>query len=297
MEIQQLKGFRAIARYGSFSAAARKTFRTQPAISLQLRTLEDELGTKLIERSGRKGAQPTEDGQILLKIITPILEQIDEIPVDFATARGAPASGTVTLATHSSVVVYLLPNIVRAFYRKHSKVKLSIISRSRDEIVEMVQDGSADLGITSLEVVPRNLECKELARYRRILIASKSHPLANRERLQLDDIAEHPLILAPRGSLTRKVVERAFRLKDLHIQLAMELTDRDAVKSYVRDGLGISIVNEYYLRESDQKRFYTKDVTYHFGYAKRAIINRKGKSLSTASKALFEMITGSVDFR
>lgn len=290
MEIQQLKGFISVAKYGGFSQAAEKTFRSQPAVSLQIQSLEKELGVKLFDRLGPRKITLTAEGQILFNLASPLLEDIGNLTARFNEARGETRKSTLKIATHSSVMLYLLPKVIKSFKKKFPECALSIINRGRKDIISLLNEGEIDIGITSLQMVPETLDYKIFARFNRILITANNHPLAKKTIIKLEDIASYPLLIPPRGSNTRTIIDQVFEDKGLKYTTAMEITGREAVKTYVEINLGISIINEYYLTTEERKKLFVKDVNNYFGQAERGIITRKNKYLPPAAKEFIKMI-------
>lgn len=284
MEIQQLKGFLSVARYGGFSQAAEKTFRTQPAVSLQIQSLEKELGVKLFDRLGPRKITLTPEGKILFGLASPLLEDISSLTARFNEARGETRKGMVRIATHGSVMVCLLPEVIKSFKKKFPECGLSIINRGRKDIVSLLNEGEVDIGLTSLQAVPKTLDYKVFARFNRILIAAKNHPLAKKPVIRLEDIASYPLLIPPKGTNTRTIIDRVFEDKGLKYTAAMEITGREAAKTYVEMNLGISVINEYYLTKEDRKSLFVKDASHYFGQAERGILTRKGKYLPFPAK-------------
>ncbi len=288
MELQELKGFLAVAKLGSFSKAARATLRTQPAVSLQVGSLEEELGVKLFERLKGKTVL-TPEGEMLLGLATPLVEQFDEIGERFLELRGE-SKGSVTIATHNSVMRYILPEVVRKFRKEFPETNLSLLNRSRAEILQMVEEREVDFGISSLSKVPAHIEYEPLKAFKRVLVAPGDHVLTKKKSLSLADIAECPLILPPEGSNTRKAVETAFLDQGLSFQIAMEMAGRDSVKEYVKMGMGISILNEYYLPENERKGLLVKDVSRFFGKAERGVLSLKKRERSLWVGRFLEML-------
>lgn len=291
MEIQQLKGFQAVAKDKNFTKAAKKTGRTQPTISLQVKALEQELGVKLFERLGPRNVKLTEEGKLLQKLSAPLLQEFIDLPVRFKEELGSFSSSQVKIVTHSSVMVYLLPEVVKSFKKLYPDTPLCILNRSQSEILSMVEDGDADFGITSLQKkIKPSLNYDVLSKYRRILIATKDHPLSKNKTISLEDIAEHPLILPTQDSNTRKSIDKRFSEKDLDYNLTMEVVGRTAIKTYVEMNLGISILNEYYVTAQDKKKLLIHDMSDFFGKAETGIITRKKRNISVPAKKFLSLI-------
>jgi DNA-binding transcriptional LysR family regulator len=290
MEIQQLRGFHAVAKYKNFTIAAQKTQRTQPTISLQVKALEDELGVKLFERLGPKKVTLTTEGKILLELTAPLLQEIEQIKIRFNEARGNYTTSAVTLATHSSVMIYLLPPIIKKFKSLYPDCQLAILNRSRDEMIQMLDNGEVDFGITSLSHVPPHIDYKVFSRFNRILIATKSHPISKKSSINLEDIAQYPLILPNQESTTRKMIDQLFDRSGLRCDITMEVVGRTAIKTYVGMNLGISIINEYYVTPEDKGKLFVKNVSNYFGKAETGILTRKARLLSQPAKEFINLV-------
>jgi len=290
MELQQLKGFLAVAQHKSFSKAAEKTFRTQPAITLQIQSLEEELNVKLFDRMGPRHITLTEEGKILVELASPIIDNFEALKDRFNELCGEPFKGIVRIATHTSVMVYLLPDPIKHFKKSFPECSISIVNRGRKEILEMLKNGEIDIGITSLANVPNNIDYKVFASFKRMLITPKDHPLSKKRVIKPEDIATYPLLLPPKGSNTRSVVDKVFEEHGLEYQLGMEATGRLAIKSYVEMDLGVSVINEFYLSKEDRKKLFVKDMSNFFGSAERGILTHKGRYLSAPVREFIEKI-------
>src|SRR5690606_6158654 len=138
----------------------------------------------------------------------------------------------VTLATHNSVTRYLLPEVIEKFHKQFPKTKVFLFNRSREEILQLVENREVDFGITSLTRIPTDVEYTRLTTFKRVLITRRDHPLATKRSLTLRDIAEYPLILPPEGSNTRQNVEQALLREGIPYQIVMEIAGRDSVREY-----------------------------------------------------------------
>ena len=290
MDIQQrLKVFLAVASCGSFTKAKDKALSSQPAMSLLIKDLEKDLGVTLFERLPRK-IRLTDDGKLFRDLAIPLLNDIKELKTKFNEARGKASSAEIKIAAFGSVMAYLLPSVVRSFKGKFPSCKLSILSRSRKDILTMVNDGDVSFGIGSLTSIPQGIEYKIFAHFDRMLIARKGHPLSKRRIIGPEDISPYPLLVPPRGSKTREEIDRAFDKKRIKYTTAMEIVGHEAIKTYAAMDLGVSIMNKYYLDESDKEKLFIKDVSDHFGSAERGIITKKNGYLPGPAKEFIEML-------
>jgi DNA-binding transcriptional LysR family regulator len=290
MEIQQLKGFHAVAKYLNFTIAAQKTHRTQPTISLQVKSLEEELGVKLFERLGPKKVTLTKEGELFLEITSPVLHEFSNLQSKFNEARGMFHTSNVQIVTHSSVMIYLLPSVIKKFKKLYPQVKLLILNRPRKEMIKMVENGEVDFGISSLDGIPPALDYQIFSRYNRILIANKNHEISKMNTITLHEISKYPLVLPNIDSNTRKMIDRAFSEANLSYELTMEVVGRSAIKAYVEMDLGLSIINEYYVTEEDKKTLFVKSMSKYFGMAETGVLIRKNRILPKPSETFISLL-------
>ncbi len=279
MDTQALKGFVAVATEKGFSKAAKKTYRTQSAVSLQIKALEDELGIRLFDRIGRKTTL-TKDGALLFELVSPLITDFETLQKRFLEKKGDPGKGELRIATHEPVIEHLLPLPLKIFKKQYPDVKVTILRKNKNEVLASVLSGDVDLGISSLKNAPASISYQVIGRYNRLLVAPKDSPLARKKTLSLEDIAEYPLLLPPVEAATRKIVDQAFRDKGLDYKLALEASGRQAIKSYIEMGFGISVLNDSVISAEDRKKFFIADASKFFGYSERGIIRRKSKPLS-----------------
>ena len=294
MEIQQLLGFIAVAKSGSFSQAAASTFRTQSAVSQQIHALEKEFQTRLFDRLAQQKVTLTDEGRLFFELVNPIVRDIQFVDEKFKEARNIPDNFQVSVASHNSAMLYLLPQVVKAFNKQYPRTRLSIINRSRNDILALVKNDDVQVCITSLQNPPSWADYQLLGRFRRVLVCRKDHPLKNRSKITLEEIAQYPLILPPIGSDTRKKVDDTFVDKGISYNLALEVSGREAVKSFIQTGIGISIMSEYYIRSEQRNAFIVKDCSQYFGFSATGILIRKGRFLNKATKLFIELVRDEV---
>ncbi len=290
MDIQQVRSLIEVVRTGSFSKAARNTFRAQPTVSLQIKALEEEFGTRLFERYGPMKVKPTVDGLALYELLLPLMEDFDSVKRRFDETRGKVEASEIKIASHESVIAYLFPDIVEHFTKKYKHLKFTFFRKNKADIVSMVTSGEADFGITTLDKIPRGIEYQVFRVHKRVLLTPLYHPLSKIKNIKAKEIAAYPLILPPFHSETRTLVDDYFKKKDIPYKVSLELTGRDAVKKYVEKGLGIAIMSDYYLVPEDKEKMEIIDVSNIFGETARGILNRKGKILSFIHRELIDYL-------
>ncbi len=275
---------------GSFSKAARVTFRSQPVISRHIQSLESDLGIRLFERFGPMSVKPTKEAQLLKEIVLPIVTQFKSVKYTLDEKRGCLKVSEIYIATHESAKMPFLLGVFAKFQKKHPDVKISLVRKDRKEVVAMVLEGLTDFGITSLEETPPGIYYKVFASHNRVLMMPKNHSLARKNKISLQDIASHPLILPFSESRIRRIVDKTFKKANLKPHIVLEVMGRDSAKAYVSNGVGLSIMNEYYITPADLRRIRCVDVSEYFGQTQRGIIQRKGRVLSTLHNELITNI-------
>ena len=248
------------------------------------------MGTQLFDRLGPRKVKLTEEGRTFYELVSPLLDGIETLKDRFQEAQGKAQKGSIRVATHSSVMVYLLPEAIKKFKMKFPECELSIVNRGKKDIVSMIQNGEADVGICSLTEVPANIEYEVFAKFKRLLITAKGHPLSKKSTITLKDIAQYPLIVPPQGSNTRTIIDQIFDQNGLKPKISMEVTGRAAIKTYVEMKMGISIINEFYIANEDKKKLFCKDISHYFGEAERGTLTRKEKYLTPTVKKFIDMI-------
>src|SRR5215218_3636365 len=197
MELDQLKLFTDLVREQSFTKVAEKNFLTQPAVSLRIRNLEEELGTKLLERTTRK-VLVTEEGRILYEYARDILSKAEEVKV-VLLERQDKFVGSVRLATVHSIGLHELPAYLKRYISNYPQVVLHIGYHTGDVVHRMVQDGDVDLGIVAYPEPKPNLVILPFLEDELVAICNKEHAFARRESIRLQELNDQPFIAFDEG--------------------------------------------------------------------------------------------------
>jgi DNA-binding transcriptional LysR family regulator len=245
MEWQQLRAFRHLARTGSFSQAARATLRTQPAVSQQIKALEDELGCTVVERSGRRFRRLTPAGRRLLAFCDLVQREEQALREDLAALRGRTV-GRLRLAAPLTTLVQLLPPVLRRYAAQYPDVELTLWDRPQDEVVAMVRAGEADLGLALGSAAPASLEARPWKQVHPALMTPRGHPLARRRKPpSLEDLAGYRLILPPASQAPshRKALEELFSAQGVRCQVLLESANAELSAALVEQGLGLAFAS------------------------------------------------------
>lgn len=236
--------FRAVAKELSFRRAAEELYLTQPAISLQIKALEEDLGVQLFNRTGNHIAL-TPAGRVLLGYAEHSGELLIQAEQEIASLDGVHA-GTLSLGASTTIAQYVLPRLLSDFYRQHPRVHATLISGNTEHIVEAIENEKIVLGFIEGPAQNRHVKTEPFLRDELVPIASADHELAARDSVLCSDLCAAPLLMRERGSGTRRVVEMALErhgVKRGALRIAMELDSTEAIKSAVEAGLGIGFVS------------------------------------------------------
>jgi DNA-binding transcriptional LysR family regulator len=237
---RQLATFHAMARLGSVSLAADEMHLTQPAVSIQIGTLEESAGTPLLQRTGR-GIRLTEAGELLAGYAGRILELWREAGDEMAMLQGV-FSGTLRVGAITTAE-YLLPPILVNFAREHPKVKVKLQVGNRDEIVRMLAGQEIDLAIMGRPPAELKTASSAFARHPMAFLAAPGHPLMTVAKPSLAMLSDTRMLVRERGSGTRTTVERLFKDQGLPFRIGSELSSNEAIKQMCAAGFGIAFLS------------------------------------------------------
>ncbi len=246
MDFDQLVTFLEVTKQGSFSRAGEKVFRSQSAVSAQIRQLEREYGSKLLDRSG-KLVRLTPAGRVLHDYAERLLKLKDDSLLAIAD-QGKTPRGTLLIGANEATCLYVLPDVFAEYCRLHPQVQISIYRNFSYKIVEKLENGAIDVGIVSLPVKSPSLKVQPIFRDQLMVMVARQHPLSRRELLTVRDIAKEPLLF-PKTGHTRRLLDKIFRPFNADLQVRMELPSIGMIKSFVAAGLGISLISASFARD------------------------------------------------
>jgi LysR family transcriptional regulator, low CO2-responsive transcriptional regulator len=287
MDFDQLETFLEVARNMSFSRAAEKRFRTQPAISAQIRALEEEVGAKLIDRSGGKVAL-TAPGKAFLEYVDHTLEQRRAIINTLAEMEHVPR-GEIVVAANEGTCLHILPEVFAEFKKLYPKVSVNVKRSEHTSILECIIDNSVDFGIVSLPVHDKRLTTVLIHRDELVIIASPKHPIAKLKSLLVADLARQAL-LVPKMGRTRDTIERLFDDQKLRPTISMELDSSELMKRFVAVNVGIGFIARSNV-EQDVRAGTLVEFPVPGSQIRRdlGLVFRKDKALSRAARAFIDI--------
>lgn len=287
MDFDQLKTFLEVAKLGSFSRAAEKVLRSQPAVSAQIRQLEQEYGHKLFDRS-TKSVRLTPAGEVVLDYARQLLELRGHSLQAASDWNGIP-TGTLSIGANEGTFMYVLPKVFADYHRKFPRVKISVYRSFTHKVSEKVEEGAIDLGIVTMPVKSPSLAATPVFRDRILLMVGPRSPLFEQRSVTLQEFAQQPLIIPKTGSI-RKLMEKNLRPYREHLNITMELTSVVMIKQFVMDGFGVSLICASFAAENVRRgearllKIEGLDL-----WRELALVHRKDRSLPLVASSFVEL--------
>ncbi len=256
MDLRQLLTLRTVVDKGSFSHAAEELGISQPAVSFQIRALEDRIGERLLDRSGRR-VTLTDAGQVVDAHARRLLVMEQDMLREVA-GLAEHLSGPLVLGSSTGPGELLLPHLLGGFKRENPEVEVSLVVQDTQSVCDRVLDDEIELGVVGAARPHRGLVFEPFVRDELIVICPPDHPLARRKRITLTDLAAQQLILQQRGSGVRAVLEAALRAAGMRMRdldVVLELGLQQSVRVAVLDGLGVTVISRLAVeRDLDEGR-------------------------------------------
>lgn len=288
MELTQLRSFYVIARERSVTRAAARLGLTQPAVSLQIKALETEVGTALFDRQ-RKQMQLTQAGEIFYRHVQTVLATLEEAHAEVAALQHLQG-GHLAMAASDTNCVYVLPPALRQFRAQYPQVRIDIRNRMSSQVVQLVVEHEVDFGLATLPLAHRQVTTETLFDREEVVICPLDHPLRQATSVELAHLSPYPLLALSPGSTSRQLLDRAFQQAGVPMQVAMHLGSMEVIKRLVESGLGIAVVPRIaVLEEVQYGRLLALPIA---GLPRRAIglVERQDKHRSAAATAFLHLL-------
>jgi LysR family transcriptional regulator, cys regulon transcriptional activator len=249
MNLHQFRFVQEAVRRGlNLTETAKALHTSQPGVSKAILELEEELGVDIFARHGKRIKRVTEPGQLVLKSIETILREVANLK-RIGDEFSKQDAGTLSIATTHTQARYFLPEPVAALRKRYPKVQVTMHQGVPEQVARMLLDDVAEIGLATEALANHDdlvtLPCHE---WQHVLVVPAGHPLALVERLSLEQITAHPLVLYHPTVTGRTRIDGAFERARLKPTVALEAIDSDVIKTYVRLGLGVGIVTELAMR-------------------------------------------------
>ena len=296
MEWQQIIGFYHVAKLGSFTKAANITFRTQSAISQQVKNLEEELGCQLFERIGKHKLRLTSAGNRFFKFSETILERHAFLIEELNEMKGYQ-KGRLRMAAPFTTLFHLFPLALRHYIKQFPNIELTIFDRSQQDILGLIKNGDIDFGLVLESIVPKDLAALRWKKVRTVVLTPVGHPLAKAKRVTLKQIGKYPLILPPVNLKYRSNLEERFQKLGIDYHIVMESSNVELSSLYVEMGLGISfatVVKDLPELKKRKLEFLSMDHLFKPDYI--AVVTRKNKTLISYKDAFIKILFGETLF-
>jgi len=243
MENFRLKVFRTVADNLNFRQAAEALYLTQPAVTLQIKALEEELGVPLFDRTENR-VELTEAGRILLRHAKKV-EALTAVARQELARLVGEEEGDLSAGASTTIAQYLLPKLIGEFQRSNPKIRLSLLGANTEKIVVGVLDGTLAIGLIEGPSLHRDLGEESFVADEIVVVVPSKHEWVGHQ-VEVQQLCKAPLILREKGSGTRRVVEAALKAAGIqmkHTRIIMELDSTEAIKSAVEAGLGVGFVS------------------------------------------------------
>jgi LysR family transcriptional regulator, low CO2-responsive transcriptional regulator len=286
--LRQLNVFEAVARRLSYTRAAEELHLSQPAVSIQIRQLEDAIGLDLFEKLGKR-IQLTEAGREMLHYSQSINHQLREAEEVLESLKGLNR-GRLKIAV-ASTVNYFAPRLLAGFNRRYPGISLHLDVTNREHLMHLLETNEIDLVLMGQPPEDLDLEFEAFMDNPLVVIAPSDHSLAEVKQIPLARLASEIFVVREPGSGTRIAMERFFDAQGLQIRLGMEMTRNEAIKQAVRAGLGLSVVSLHTIElELETQRLRVLDVEGFPILRKWYLAYRKGKRLSPLAVAFKQFV-------
>lgn len=295
MNLNQLRIFYISGKMLSFSAAAEELLITQPAVTMQIRELENYYTVQLFHRHGKR-VELTEAGRILFGYAKKIFDWADRAERAIWELKDLEM-GTLKIGTTKTYAKHYMPSLISRFQEKHPGVRIILSEGSSAEIAKSLIVHKNELGLIARSTYPPQLKVLFFSREELVLILRKNHPLTALRKISIKDLARETLIIREKGSGTRDVISEKFREIRVKPSILTEASNVDFIKELVETGNGISFVVKSAVQE-EVKRGILKSRTLVEGpfYLNVNIVYLKNRNLSPSAQAFLEILQDGVPF-
>lgn len=286
--LRQLQVFEAAARLGGYTRAAETLHLSQPAVSMQIRQLEEQAGMPLFDQIGKK-IHLTDAGRTLYHHAQNILARVQEAQLELEEMRGV-RRGQLNI-TIASTANYFAPRLLAAFCQRHPEVKVSLDVSNREHILMQLNETDKDLAIMGRPPETLDLVAHPFMENPLVVIAAPAHPLAGARKIPLGRLEQEVFISREAGSGTRMAAERFFEGAGTRLNIAMEMSSNEAIKQAVQAGLGLGVVSIHTLEmELALDRLAVLDVQGFPILRHWYVVHRQGKRFSSVAQAFLDFV-------
>jgi DNA-binding transcriptional LysR family regulator len=289
MELTQLEFFLMVVEQGSFSKAAVRVYRTQPAVSIAIRRLEEEIGVQLFDRS-QKTPTLTDAGELVYDYAQRILALRDQARNVVAELRSLQR-GRVRIGANESTSLYLLPHLILEYRERHPNVKVEIYRHVSERLPREVLDRNVDFALLAFEPVDSDLESFPILQDELVLIMNPDHPLAKRESVKIKELGKESFLAHNVRTASRNKVVEAFTQHHTPLNVTLELATVETIKRFVQLKIGLAFVPHMCVREELERGTLTTVPVQGLTYFRTLwVIHRRHMTFSHAASAFLEVL-------
>ena len=288
LTLRQLKVFESVARHLNYTRAAEELFLTQPAVSMQVKQLEEHLGVALFEQLGKR-IHLTEAGQEVLAYARTVTQQLDELESVLNRIKGL--SGGKLRISVATTANYFIPTLLGTFSRRYPEVTVSLDVTNREALLQQLSENTVDLVIMGQPPSGLDVEAEDFMENPLVIVAPPGHPLAHQKKIPLKRLQEEVFLVREPGSGTRSAMERFFAEREIHLKTGMEVGSNEAIKQSVQAGLGLGLLSRATIeQELELKRLVVLDVAEFPIMRHWYMVHRRGKRLSAVAEVFKEFM-------
>lgn len=291
LNLREIRAFVTVAKTGNFTRAAARLHLSQPALTLQIRRLEEVVGARLFDRNSRSVAL-TQTGRELLPLLQRSLDDMERVLRD-ARALGDGSSGTVRLACLPSFAASTLPDLIQAFRKRVPQAVFQVRDVVASTVNALVRNEEADIGLTGGDLFDASLEVLHEREDRLVIVCPKGHALARKRRVSISDVAGSPLVLTAQGTSIRSMVDAAFEHAGHTPEIACEPTYMMTAVAMVRGGLGITILPATSREIQAEPGLVARPIDDPALVRPIALIKKRGRTLPPVTQAFVELAAAS----
>lgn len=248
--LKQLRAFCQVARIGSVSRAAKQLMSSQPAVSTQIRNLEEALGVPLFKRRGPR-LSLNRMGKRLYRLAMPVVHGIDRLPDTFIAEHRGEVSDDLRIGAGQTSAGYLLPPYLERFQERFPKIRIEVKIGTGRQRMEWLRDFEVDLVVGAVEHPPSDVEFTQVAESAAVLITAEDHPLAGRDSVTLEEVASYAFVGHTSDHFIRRAQDVILGLRGVAPNIVVEVDGWGVITNYVAAGAGISFVPDLCLSEHD----------------------------------------------
>jgi len=286
--LRQLEAFTAVANHLSFTRAAEQLNLSQPAVSMQIKQLESQLGQALFEQMGKK-IHLTEAGSDVRKFARSILQQVDDMETALTSLSGLER-GTLSISV-ATTAHYFAPKLLKIFCERYPGVNVKLDVTNREQLVSQLENNIVDMVIMGRPPENVDVESGAFMENPLVLIAPADHAFTREKSIQLKRLANEVFLVREVGSGTRKAMELFFAQHNIPMIMGMEVSSDEAIKRSVQAGLGLGIMSRDAIQNELQLNLLSAPDVLHFPIMRHwYVMHRKGKRLSPIAQAFKDFL-------